>query len=82
MLHCFALFCSVLQFDAMCCSLMLCVAVEGGEGRAVCILKCVAVCCSVLQCVAVCCSVLPCVELHCSVLQSAAGRLMISNYKT
>ena len=69
MLHCFALFCSVLQFDAMCCSLMLCVAVEGGEGRAVCILKCVAVCCSVLQCVAVCCRVLNFIAVCCRALQ-------------
>jgi len=68
-LHCFALFCSVLQFDAMCCSLMLCVAVEGGEGRAVCILKCVAVCCSVLQCVAVCCRVLNFIAVCCRALQ-------------
>jgi len=28
-----------------------------------CVLQCVAVCCSVLQCVAVCCSVLQCVDV-------------------
>ena len=33
---------------------------------AVCVLQCVAVCCSVLQCVAVCCSVLQCVAVCCS----------------
>jgi len=33
----------------------------------ICVLQCVAVCCSVLQCVAVCCSVLQCVAVCCSV---------------
>jgi len=37
----------VLQFVAVCCS----------------VLQCVAVCCSVLQCVAVCCSVLQCIAV-------------------
>jgi len=32
----------------------------------VCVLQCVAVCCSVLQCVAACCSVLQCVAVRCS----------------
>ena len=36
----------------------------------VCMLQCVAVCCSVLHCVAVCCSVLQCV--CCRVLQCVA----------
>jgi len=40
--------------------------------RYVCVLQCVAVCCSVLQCVAVCCSVLQCVAVCCSLLQRAA----------
>ena len=38
----------------------------------VCVLQCVAVCCSVLQCVAVCCSVLQSVAVCCSLLQSVA----------
>ena len=37
-----------------------------------CVLQCVAVCCSVLQCVAVCCSVLQYVAVCCSVLQCVA----------
>jgi len=43
----------------------------------VCVLQCVAVCCSVLQCAAMCCSVLQCVAVCCRVLQSVAlnGRL-------
>jgi len=36
----------LLQYVAVCCS----------------VVRCVAVCCSVLQCVAVCCSVLQCVQ--------------------
>ena len=40
--------------------------------QVVCVLQCVAVCCSVLQCVAVCCSVLQCVAVCCSVLQCGA----------
>ena len=46
----------MLQFVAVCCS----------------VLQCVAVCCSVLQCVAVCYSVLQCVAVRCSSLQSVA----------
>jgi len=38
----------------------------------VCVLQCVAVCCSVLQCVAVCRSVLQCVAVCCSVLLCVA----------
>ena len=38
----------------------------------VCVLQCVAVCCSVLQCVAVCCSVLQCVAVCYSMLQCVA----------
>ena len=37
-----------------------------------CMLLCVAVCCSVLQCVAVCCSVLQCVAVCCRLLQCVA----------
>ena len=55
-LHCVALFCSVLQ------SLEI--------AHATGVLQCVAVCCSALQCVAVCCSVLQCVAVFCSALQS------------
>ena len=32
-----------------------------------CVLQCVAVCCSVVQCVAMCCNVLQCVAVRCSV---------------
>ena len=39
---------------------------------AVCVLRCVAVCCGVLRCVAVCCGVLWCVAVWCSVLRSVA----------
>ena len=76
--------CSVLQHDAVCCSLMLCVVVAhevvaGVLNLLQCVRACilrfaplcnlrVAVCCSVLQCVAVYCSVLQCVALRCSVL--------------
>ena len=68
-----------------CCSVLQCVAVllqrlhtvpsVPQEAKslqyacALCVLQCVAVCCSVLQCVAVCCSVLQCVAVCCSVLQ-------------
>jgi len=38
-----------------------------------CVLQCVAVCCSVLQCVAVCCSGLQRVAACCSVLQRVAA---------
>jgi len=39
----------------------------------VCLLLCLAVCCSVLQCVAVCCNVLQCVALCCTVLHCVAA---------
>jgi len=43
-----------------------------GEALGVCVLQCVAVCCSVLQCaVPAFCSVLQCVAVCCSVLQCA-----------
>jgi len=57
----YAVYCSVLQFVAVCCSVY-----------AVCcsVLQCVAVCCSVLQCVAVCCSVLQCVAVRSTMQQN------------
>jgi len=85
--------CSVMQCDAVWCSVLQCLLWE----RAllwvrtcwfmhpdplynvflwVCVLQCVAVCCSVLQCVAVCCSVLQCnthmFHVYCSVLHCVA----------
>ena len=44
----------------------------------VCVLQCVAVCCSVLQCVVVCCSVLQCVAVCCSMLQCVAVCCVLS----
>ena len=61
-----AVCCSVLQCVAVCCSVLQCLAVCCS------VLQCVAVCCSVLQCVAVCCSMLQCVAVCCSVLQCVA----------
>ena len=69
--------CSVLQFVAVCCSLLYCVVVFPMELMTAAHSMCdksdhgmsyAAVCCSVLQCVAVCCSVLQCVAntLQCS----------------
>ena len=46
----------------------------------VCVLQCVAVCCSVLQCVAVCCNVLQCVAVCCSVLQCVAVYCRVLQY--
>ena len=43
-----------------------------GLPRAVGVLQCVAVCCSLLQCVAVCCSVSQCVAVCCRMLQCVA----------
>jgi len=80
-LQCVAVWCSVLQCGAVCCSVVQCVAVWCS------VLQCGAVCCnvmssrlarrclanvsyevrSVLQCVAVCCNV--CLAVCCSVLQ-------------
>jgi len=65
-----------LQSVAVCCSLLLCVAVCCCvlQSVAVCcsLLLCVAVCCCVLQSVAVCCNLLLCVAVCCCVLQSVA----------
>ena len=69
---------TVLQYVAVRCSVLQCVAVRGSNSCLVDILKsqlhshemnalkCVAVRCSALQCVAVCCSVLQCVAVCCS----------------
>jgi len=72
----------VLQFVAVCCSVLQCVAIflqfSGGLSSLsfphphLYRLIYVAVCCSALQCVAVCCSVLQCVAVCCSVLQCDA----------
>ena len=72
--------CSVLQCaDALCHSVLRCVAVWCSvlQCVAVCcsVLQCAAVCCSVLQCAAVCCRMLQCVAVWCSVLQCVAVRL-------
>jgi len=56
LVQCVAVWCSVLQFGVVCCSL----------------LQCVAVWCSVLQFGAVCCSLVQCVAVWCSVLQFGA----------
>jgi len=45
--------------------------------RSACVLRCVAVCCSVLQCVAVCCSVAQCGAVCQSVLQRVAVRCRV-----
>jgi len=67
-----------LQYVAVCCSVLQCVAVCRSRRPTTCIydapgytylcreMQCVAVCCSVLQCVAVCCSVLQCVAVCCT----------------
>jgi len=67
--YCVAVCCSVLQWVRVCTydrGLYL----RGGNWK--CVLRCVAVCCSVLQCAAVCCRVLQCVAVCCSVLQCVA----------
>jgi len=43
------------------------------EEDEMCLLQCVAVCCSVLQCDVACCSLLQCVAASCSVLQRVAA---------
>jgi len=57
---------TMLQCDAVRCSVLQCVAVWCSA------LQCVTVCCSVMQCVAVCYSVLQCDAVRCSVLQCVA----------
>jgi len=71
--------CCVVQYVAVCCRALQCVAGELTRDSvlSVCsVLQCVAVCCSVLQCVAVSCSVLQCVAMCCSVLQYVASGLL------
>jgi len=70
----------VLQYDAVCCSALQCVAVRG------CVLKCIAVCCSVWQCVlasqlavSACCSVLQCVAVCCSVCVRVSFKFISAN---
>ena len=77
----------VLQYVAVCCSLLHCVTVYCSMVQCVAVCYCIVVqcgvvwcsvlqyaevCCSVLPCVAVCCSVWQCVALCCSVLQCVA----------
>ena len=72
--------CRVLQGVAGCCRVLQGVvavlsytpSIPRPLHRGVCVLQCVAVCCSVLQCVAVRCSMLQCVAVCCSVLQCVA----------
>jgi len=62
--QCDTVCCSVLQYVAVRCNVLQCDAAcwRGYRERGIlgppdlCVLQCVAVCCSVLQCVAVCCS--------------------------
>jgi len=69
-MQCVAVWCSVLQCDAVCCSVMQCVAVWYS------VLQCFAVCCRYVaaccKCVAVCCSVL---HTCCSVFQMCCSVL-------
>jgi len=79
-LQCVAVYCAVLQCAAVAERALMHTRVP----RRMCVLQCVAVCCSVhtrvprrmcvLQCVAVGCSVLQCVAVCCSVLQCVAVR--------
>jgi len=69
---CVAVYCSVLQYFAVCCGVLQCLmsCIPPRENLVmhmyailvlkcnIGVLQCVAVCCSVLQCVAVCCSVM------------------------
>jgi len=69
----------LLQYVAVCCSVLQCVAVCY-LGSIVCdrdpqdttfdysYTSFIALCCSVLQCVAVCCSVVQCIAVYCSML--------------
>ena len=74
MLRCVAVCCSVLQCVptalSFCIHTLFITALRPYHMWLVdliCVLQCVAVCCSVLQCVAVCCSVSQCVAVCCSV---------------
>jgi len=65
-----AVCCSVLECDTVHCNVLQCIAVCCGVLQ--CDVMCCSVCCSVLQCVAVCCGVLQCDVMCCSVLQCVA----------
>jgi len=64
-LCCRVVWCSMLQWDAVCCS----------------VLQWGAVCCSVLQCVAVNCSASQCVTVCCSALQCVKRVLQVDRQK-
>jgi len=83
-MQCGAVWCIVLQYVAVCYSVLQCANLSAREtfgktspgaplGLGCSALYYIAVCCSVLQCAAVCCSVLQCGAACCSVLQSVAG---------
>jgi len=61
--HCVAVWCTLLQCGALCCSVVHCVAVWYS------VLQCGALCCSVVHCGAVWCTVLQCGALCCSALR-------------
>jgi len=67
--------CSMLQCVVVCCSLLQSITVCASKWHVcecygqMCVLQCVAACCSVLQRVAACCSVLQSVAACCSVMQ-------------
>jgi len=67
-LQCVAVWCTVLQCGALCCSVVHCVAVWCT------VLQCGAVCCSVVHCVAVWCTVVQCGAVCCSVVHCVAVR--------
>jgi len=79
---CVAVCCSVLQCVAVCCRIMQLLHAWSfsvpmmrpscSVPKHRCVLRCVAVCCSVLQCVAVCCSVVQCGAVCCCALQGVA----------
>jgi len=72
-LQCAVVCCVVLQCAAVHCSVLIVLKECADVGLCLlCVLQCVAVCCSVLQRVAVCCSVLQRVAACCSVLQRTA----------
>ena len=67
-MQCVAVCCSVLKYDAVCCSAEINIDKRSLEETDLAIKKSVAACCSVLQCVVLCRSVLQCVAVLCSVL--------------
>jgi len=69
--QCVAVYYSVLQCVAVCCSVLQYtfydspIIIDRLLLKCGCsVLQCVAICCSVLQCVAVCCNVLQCVAVY------------------